>query len=57
VTYHMWPTKDGEAWIVATRVKGNLRTALKAVKAVGLPKPIPVGGLPRGWEGVSDKKK
>jgi hypothetical protein len=57
VIYYMWPTKYEEEWIVATRVKGKLPAALKAVKAAGLPRPIPVGGLPRGWEGVSDKKK
>jgi hypothetical protein len=46
--YYMWPTKDEEAWIVATRVEGDLKTAFKAAKAAGLPRPVPVDGLPAG---------
>jgi hypothetical protein len=55
--YYMWPTKDGKAWIVATRVEGNLETAFRTVKAAKLPKPIPIEGVPSGWAGVWDPSK
>lgn len=55
---YIWPTKDGKAWIVATKFEGTkMEPILQKVKAAGLPKPIPVGGVPPGWEGVSDQKK
>ena len=55
---HMWPTKDGKAWIVATRFEGTeMEPVLKEIAAAGWPKPTPVGGVPSGWEGVSDPAK
>ena len=55
---YMWPTKDGKAWIVATKFEGTeMEPVLQEVKAAGLPKPILVGGVPPDWKGVSDQKK
>jgi hypothetical protein len=55
--YFMWPTADGEGWVVATKFDGDLETVFEKVKAAGLPKPIPVERTPQGWGGISDKKR
>lgn len=52
---YMWPTKDGKAWVVATRFEGTeMEPVLKAVEAARWPRPVLTGGVPSGWEGVSD---
>lgn len=54
--YYMWPTRNGNAWIVAARFEGTqMDVALEKIKAAGIPKPVPVGAPPSGWESVSDK--
>jgi hypothetical protein len=55
--YYMWLTKDGSAWVVATRVEGKFENALRVAKLAVLKQPITAEGLPVGWEGISDKKK
>lgn len=58
MVYYMWLTEDGEAWIVGTRIEGDFETALKAIKAAGIPDPIKSGNPPTGWcpGRKSDKK-
>jgi hypothetical protein len=54
----MWPTKDGKAWIVAGRFEGTpLDPVLAEIKAAKIPTPRTAGGVPNGWEGVSDSAK
>jgi hypothetical protein len=54
--WYMWPRKDGESWIVATKIEGDMNTAFSEAAAMGLPKPVPVEGVPVGW-GVSDPNR
>jgi hypothetical protein len=54
----MWPTKDGKAWIVAGRFEGTpLDPVLAEIRAAKIPTPRTAGGVPNGWEGVSDHAK
>jgi hypothetical protein len=55
--WYMWPTKNGKGWIVATKIEGDMSTAFIEAAGMGLPKPVPVDGVPVGWEGVSDRSK